>query len=151
MLFGLGAACLYSAAVLLNKKLHGISAYEKTVTQLAVAAAVVLPYTLLAEDLASASFDTTSLLHLLVVGVIHTGLAYTLYFGSMGGLPAQTVAIFSYIDPVVAILLSALLLKQELGFFDILGAVLILGATLASELQFGKRSPTEEDTEKEPE
>lgn len=134
VLFGLGAAFLYAGAVLLNKKLRDISAYETTVVQLGAAALVVLPYTLLCESLLTVRFDAVSLFHLLAVGIIHTGLAYTLYFGSIGRLPAQTVAVFSYIDPVVAIVLAALLLHQPLSALDILGAALILGSTLISEL-----------------
>ena len=71
---------------------------------------------------------------LLVVGVVHTGLAYLLYFGSMETLPSQTLAILSYIDPVVAVLLSALVLREPLGWTGIAGAALILGAALVSEL-----------------
>ena len=40
----------------------------------------------------------------LILGIVHTGIAYALYFGSMGGLRAQTIALFSYIDPVVALI-----------------------------------------------
>jgi len=64
---------------------------------------------------------------------VHTGLAYWLYFGSMKALPAQTVALYSYIDPIVAILLSALILGEALTPLGIVGAVLVLGATLVSE------------------
>ena len=71
---------------------------------------------------------------LLIVAVFHTGWCYALYFGSMTVLSAQTVALFSYIDPIVAILLSALLLKEPLGWSGILGAALVLGSTLVSEL-----------------
>ena len=73
---------------------------------------------------------------LLLVGVLHTGISYALYFGSMDHLKAQTVAIFSYIDPVVAIILSAVLLKERMGLLGAVGAVLILGSTLVSELDF---------------
>jgi len=71
---------------------------------------------------------------LLFVGVVHTGIAYTLYFGSLKELKAQTAAILSYIDPIVAIILSALLLREHMGVGGIVGAVLILGSALISEL-----------------
>ena len=76
---------------------------------------------------------------LLIVGVFHTGWCYSLFFGSMTYLPAQTVVLFSYIDPIVAIFLSALLLKEPLGWSGILGAVLVLGSTLISELPVGNK------------
>lgn len=71
---------------------------------------------------------------LLILGVVHTGFAYSLYFGSMAYLPAQTLAILSYLDPVTAVLLSALVLHEPLSGFEILGAVCILGAAVVSEL-----------------
>ena len=71
---------------------------------------------------------------LLVVGIVHTGVAYACYFGSIGALPAQTVALFSYIDPVVAILLSVLVLRESSSVWAMVGAVLVLGSTLVSEL-----------------
>ena len=72
---------------------------------------------------------------LLVVGVLHTGVAYAVYFASMRDLPTQTIALFSYIDPIVAILLSAFFLGESMDLMSIIGAVLILGATLVSELE----------------
>ena len=71
---------------------------------------------------------------LIAVGVVHTGFAYTMYFGSIHNLKTQTVAIFSYIDPVVAIILSAVILKEQMTLLSALGAVLILGSALVSEL-----------------
>jgi len=133
VLFGLGAAALYAAVVMMNKKLPGIDAYEKTIIQLLSASAVLLPYLLLAGQLSVAAWTPGVLLLLLVVGFVHTGLAYALYFGSMDGLRAQTVAIISYLDPVVALVLAALILKEQMTAFGIVGAFLIIGAALVSE------------------
>ena len=144
ILCGLGAALLYCTAVLLNKKLKDISAYETTLVQLAAAAVVVLPYVVFAEGeaLLTAELAPAPLLHLLALGILHTGVAYVLYFGSLGKLKAQTVAVFSYVDPAVAILLSALFLGEKLTPLAALGAVLILGGALASEITF-KRTKKE--------
>lgn len=139
ILFGLSAALLYATVIILNKKLKEISAYEKTIMQLGIAAAVVLPYTFLTEDISSIKFTTVSVILLFIAGIIHTGIAYTLYFNSMKELKAQTVAIFSYIDPAVAILLSAFVLKEDMDIFGIIGAILILGSALLSEVQFKKK------------
>lgn len=139
VLFGLGAACLYASVVILNNKLHDIDSYDRTVMQLGVAGVVLLPYVLLTQHVAASDFTLSVIILLAVVGIVHTGFTYALYFASMKELPAQTVAIFSYLDPVVAILLSALFLKEPLGGFGILGAVLILGAAVVSELPDKKR------------
>ncbi len=139
VLFGLGAACFYASVMILNKKLHDIEAYDRTVMQLGTAGVVILPYVLLTQHVAASDFTLTVVVLLAVVGIVHTGLTYALYFAGMKDLPAQTVAIFSYLDPIVAILLSALFLKEPLGVYGIVGAVLVLGATFISELPDRKK------------
>lgn len=135
--FGIGAAMLYATVIIVNKKLSDISSYDKTVIQLGCAAVVVLPYALLDTDLSALSSLTyLQMLLLLTVGIVHTGIAYVMYLGAVEKLPAQTAALLSYIDPVVAVLLSALLLSEPLTLPVIIGAVLILGSSLLSELNF---------------
>lgn len=139
ILCGLGAAALYASVMMINQKIHDINAYDKTIVQLFTAGVIILPYTLLTEQITPSDITAKSVIILLVVGVFHTGFAYALYFGSMDKLNAQTVALFSYIDPIVAVILSALLLKEHMGVFEIIGAVLVLGSTIAGEIEFKKR------------
>lgn len=134
IIFGLSAALLYASVILMNKKLKDISANNKTVVQLASAAIVVLPYSLIFESIKAEAFTPLSLSLLICVGVVHTGLAYLLYFGSLSGVSATTAAIFSYIDPALAIILSAIILSQPMDDFAKIGAVLILLGALLSEL-----------------
>ena len=134
ILFGLGAAALYASVVMMNQKLRAVPTYDKTIMQLAIAAAVLIPYILFVEDLSTVTLTPLIIVMVLIVGVVHTGIAYAMYFGSMNDLKAQTVALFSYIDPIVAIILSALFLKEPMTVYSIIGAVLVLGATLISEL-----------------
>lgn len=132
--FGVGAGALYATIVLMNKKLKDISSYDTTVMQLAAATIVLLPYCLLTVPVSSLSAGPAAIGLLLFVGIVHTGIAYVLYFGSMKDLKAQTVAIFSYIDPILAVLLSAFLLKESMDMLSVIGAVLILGSTFISEM-----------------
>ena len=135
ILFGLAAGLLYGTIMLLNKKLHDIEGYDKTLVQLSLAALVLIPYVAFVEGDALGSVTWTPLIiaMTLVVGIIHTGFAYTIYFGAMGGLRAQTIALYSYLDPIIAVILSAVLLHENLGFAGWIGAVLIIGATAISE------------------
>ena len=135
VLLGLGAAVLYASVVLMNKKITGISSYEKTIVQLGTAAIVILPYTLLTETVDPQAWSLRSVLCLLFVGIVHTGVAYALYFGAVSDMKAQTAALFSYLDPVVAILLSALLLGEPMTLWVGIGAVLVLGAALLCEME----------------
>ena len=136
ILYGLGAALFYATVVLMNKKITNISAYDKTIMQLGMGAIVLSPYVMLTQDFGTATLSMTPSLWalLLFVGLVHTGVAYALYFDSMKDLKAQTIAIFSYIDPIVAIILSALLLNEYMGLYGVIGAVLVLGSTFISEL-----------------
>ena len=135
ILLGLAAAVLYAAIVLCNKQIHDISAYEKTAFQLGISAIAMLPYCLLTVDVSSLDLDASSLLMLLFVGVVHTGITYFLYFGSMEFISAQSVAVISYVDPVVAVLASVVILREPMHLAEGVGAVLILGAAAASELE----------------
>lgn len=133
VLFGLAAALLYTAAVIGNKKVTGVDPFEKTIIQLASAAIVLIPYILLTENVTEIDLSGRTLILILIVGIIHTGLVYLLYFGSMERLSAQAVAILSYIDPVVAILASGIFLNERLTILEIIGAVLIIGSAIMSE------------------
>lgn len=134
VVLGLGAAVLYASVILLNKCLGDISAYDRTLVQLVIAGAVLLPYCALTGELSGLHVTLLAGTMLIIVGVVHTGFAYALYFGSMKSLPAQTVALLSYIDPIVAIVLSALVLGERMDAWQMIGAVLVLCATIASEL-----------------
>lgn len=139
VLLGLAAACLYAAIVICNKKLSGIGGTERTAIQLGISALVLLPYNLLTAQADFAALSGVALFLLLLVGVVHTGICYYLYFGCMEDLPSQTVAILAYVDPVVAVLLSALVLKEPMSGGMWLGAALIIGAAILLELPEGKR------------
>ena len=143
--FGLAAALLYASVILMNKKLKDISANNKTVVQLASAAIVVLPYSLIFESIDAKAFTPLSETLLICVGVVHTGIAYLLYFGSLSGVTATTAAIFSYIDPALAIVLSAIILSQPMDNFAKIGAVLILLGALLSEIDFGVKMRNENE------
>lgn len=138
VLFGIGAAILYACVILCNKKIEAISSYDKTITQLFCAGVIMIPYILSVERIPDISISIIQLLLLVIVGIVHTGIAYTLYFASMKDLTASSIAIFSYIDPVVAIILSVLLLHENIGISGFIGAILILGATFFGSLTQGK-------------
>lgn len=140
ILCSLGAAVLYATVILFNTKIKEISPYDKTIVQLAAAAVVMIPYCLLVEGNEPIVLSATNLILLAIVGIVHTGMSYALYFGAMGKLPAQTTAIFSYIDPIVAIVLSTCILREPFDIYSVIGAVLILGAAFVSEVPFSKRN-----------
>ncbi len=132
--FGIGAAILYASVMFINRKIKSVSDYERTVTQMAMSIPVVAVYVLLRGGVDFGAMNATGWLLMAVVGIVHTGFAYFLYFGAVGKLPATSVAVCSYLDPVVAVLLSAILIAP-IGIPAICGAVLILGSTLFGQLK----------------
>ena len=139
IILGLVAAFFYACVILTNKKVVGIEAKLRTATQLTSAGIIMIPYILLTENIGDISLDLRSIIILVIVGGFNTGFVYALYFDSLSKLKSRTVAILSYIDPVVAIILSALILKERPDIWTILGAVLILGSALICELPIGEK------------
>ncbi|MBR3998457.1 MAG: EamA family transporter, partial [Clostridia bacterium] len=72
--------------------------------------------------------------NLLIVGLIHTGVTYCMYFSSLKELPGQKAAILSYIDPLVAVLISVTVLGETMTIWQGIGGIMILGFTLWNEI-----------------
>lgn len=133
VIFGLLAAALYASVMIFNKKITQINAYDKTVFQLSISALTLIPYCFITVDSSQLTFNTTSLLALIFVGIVHTGFTYFLYFGAMDHLKGQTVAVLSYLDPVVAVIISALILREGMDIFMLIGSLLIIGSAICLE------------------
>lgn len=130
---GLLAACFYATIIINNKFLKGMNPYDSAIVQLGIAALVLLPYVAFTVDFENLTLDTQTIGLTLIVGIVHTGVAYWLYFSALPKLEAARIAIFSYIDPAIAILLSVFVLMEPMTTSGVIGAVLILGAALTSE------------------
>ena len=133
ILFGLLAAIGFVVLVLCNKKIEGVKPLDKTLAQLFVSAITVLPFVILNNGFPKA-IDLKSGLIILCLGVVHTGIAYIFYFNSIDVLPANKVAIFGYLEPVLSVLTGALIFNEGLSIYGVIGAVLILASALINEL-----------------
>lgn len=138
ILCGLGAATLYATVILLNKCMPDADSIDRTLCQLFVAALVLTPYVLVTSGIQITSLDTVGVVNLLIVGLVHTGLAYCLYFMSLRELKGQEVAILGYIDPLVAICASLFVFGEHIGVMQLIGGLLILGFTLLNDMQTKK-------------
>lgn len=140
ILFGIGAATLYATVMLLNKGIKSVGGLSRTFLQFLAAIAVLLPYVLLTDGgLSLGKLDTRGIVCLLVVGLIHTGITYCLYFSSLWRLSGQEAAILSYIDPLVAVVVSVTFLGEPITVWQIVGGVLILGFSLLNEIEFKRK------------
>ncbi|MDF2543643.1 MAG: transporter [Herbinix sp.] len=132
--YGLSAAVLYASVVIMNKYMKGLTGLETTFVQISMASLTLLPYVLATQPFDYEVFQGTNIPLLLIVGLLHTGLAYLLYFTAIHQIEGQTVAVYSYIDPISAILMSSIFFQETMGITQILGSVLILGATFWGEI-----------------
>lgn len=138
ILFGLGAAAFYATVILLNKFIRQVGGIHRTFLQFLAAILILLPYVLLTGGVQIGSLNGIGWGSLLVVGLIHTGVTYCLYFTSLKELPGQKAAILSYIDPLVAVLMSVTILGEKMTLWQVIGGSLILGFTLWNELPHKK-------------
>lgn len=134
ILFGLGAAVFYAAVILMNKRIRNVSGIHRTFLQFLAAIIVLIPYVILTGGTSLGGLGGSGWLNLLIVGLVHTGLTYCMYFSALKDLPGQKAAILSYIDPLVAVLVSVGILGEAMSLRQVIGGILILGFTLWNEL-----------------
>ena len=134
VLFGLGAAVFYATVILLNKFIKEVAGIHRTFLQFLSAILILIPYVALTGGMTLGSLSGIGWINLLIVGLVHTGITYCLYFSALKELPGQEAAILSYIDPLVAVLISVIVLGETMTMWQIVGGVLILGFTLWNEV-----------------
>ena len=134
IIFALGAAVLYASVVLVNKFIKNVDGIHRTLIQFIAAIIVLTPYVMATSGCSLGNMDVTGWINLLIVGFIHTGLTYCMYFTALKNVSGQQAAILSYIDPLVAVLISVTILGEAMTFMQIIGGALILGFTLWNEL-----------------
>lgn len=134
ILFGISAAIFYAAVIILNKFIRNIDGIHRTFLQFLSAIIILVPYVLLTSGIHLGNLDIKGWGNLLIVGLFHTGITYCMYFSSLKELAGQEASILSYIDPLVAVLISVLILGETMSIAQAIGGVLILGFTLWNEL-----------------
>lgn len=134
ILFGLGAAVFYAIVILLNKFIKNVEGIHRTFLQFLSAIVVLFPYVIMTSGMTLRSLNGIGWINLLIVGFVHTGITYCMYFSSLKELPGQKAAILSYIDPLVAVLISVIILGETMTVWQVIGGFLILGFTLWNEI-----------------
>lgn len=133
ILFGLGAACFYATVILLNKCVKSVAGIQRTFLQFIAAIIVLVPYVLLSGPIQVGTLAVAGFINLLIVGFVHTGITYCLYFSSLKELPGQEVAILSYIDPLVAVVASVAFLHEPFTALQVVGGLFIIGFSIWNE------------------
>ena len=133
IMYGLSAAVLYASVILMNKFINDLSSFETTLVQLTVAALVLLPIIILQHNLKLSEITCTAWIIILILGILHTGIAYLMYFSAIKMLKAQSIAILIYIDPISAVIMASIFLGETVTIVKIIGGIFILGSTFLSE------------------
>lgn len=134
IMFGLGAAFFYASVILINKFIKNVEGIHRTLLQFIAAIIILIPYVLMTSGITIMNLSAVGCISLLTVGFIHTGIAYCMYFSSLRELPGQKAAILSYIDPLVAVIVSVLILGETITLPQLIGGIMILGFTLWNEI-----------------
>ena len=134
IMLGLGAALFYATVILLNKFIKNVEGIQRTFLQFLSAICILIPYVFATGGMHLDTLPVNGWICLLIVGLIHTGITYCMYFSSLKELDGQEVAILSYLDPLVAVVISVTILGEPLGILQLFGGILILGCTLWNEI-----------------
>lgn len=146
--FGLAAALFYAFAIISNKKITGMDSLHLTTVTLVIATLILVPYVMFTASFGVGQLTGTSIASLLVLGIVHTGIAYVFLFSGVQEVESQTFAVLSYIDPLTAVMISALFLQEPITIWQILGGLLVLAATFLNELFGVNKSPGEQLNER---
>lgn len=130
IIFGVMSALFYAFLVIFNSKIKDLDGTSSTFVQIIVAMLVMISYVFIFNDEPLIKPDKTSLIFLLTVGIVHTGIACIFYFSSIQKLPTTSIVFLGYIDPISALIFSSIFLNEKLGVFQLLGAFLIIGAAI---------------------
>lgn len=132
--YGITAATFYATLMLTNKFIKNMNGLETTLLQLSLATIILIPYVFVTEGVNLFRVTGFSVVCIIILGVIHTGLGFYLFFYGMQGLKGQSIAALSYIDPVTSLFASFIVFGENMTVIQIIGAVLLLGSTFISEI-----------------
>lgn len=139
LLCGLLSAVMYAFMVIFNKKVTLITGLANSLCQLLVSFLTVGLFTLIKQGI-TIDIPPGSILPILLLGIVNTGIGCYLYFSAIPQLPAQAVAVWGYLEPVSALVFSAIWLHERLTSWQFMGTAFILGGAAFGEFYSRRRS-----------
>ena len=125
LICGVLSAATYAVMVIFNKKALSVAGLENTMFQLVFALLTVAVFMQMKQGLVIPTL-MDNIVPVLILGVINTGVGCYLYFSSIQNLPAASVAICGYLEPLAAMLFSAIFLEERLTAIQLVGAACIM-------------------------
>ena len=130
---GFMSGIMYAATVILNKKVRKASGMENTTCQLVSSFFLVFIFMMCTTGI-HIEIKGVEWIPVLWIGLLNTGLSCFFYYSTITKLPMSTVAIFSYLDPVSAVILSVIVLSERLTLIQVIGVILVIGGAAFSQL-----------------
>lgn len=131
--YGLIAAGFYAVLTLVNKFIRDLDGLANTLLQLGLSVGILYLFVLFTEGFNFSSITGCTVILMLILGILHGGVGFYLFFDGMKGLKGQSIAVLSYIDPLTSLLISALVVGERMTSQQLIGAVLLLGSIWAGE------------------
>ena len=110
----------------------GITGLENAALQLAASFLTVAVFTFAKQGVVFSDLSQ-NLFPILFLGIVNTGIGCYLYFSSISQLPAGTVAVCGYLEPLSALLFASIFLDEKLTVIQFIGAAFILSGAVFSE------------------
>jgi drug/metabolite transporter (DMT)-like permease len=142
--YGFIAALFYASLILLNKFIKGLTGFETTVIQLTEASFLLLLYVLFVQGAGALHLAGGDVLFVIILGIVHTGIGFYLFFSALKDLKGQNIASLSYVEPVTSVFMSVFILHESMTIVQFAGAGLLLGAIFISEKTFRKSACKDE-------
>lgn len=127
VVWGIASGFTFSILSILNRKY--VQQYSSIVIafyQDTIATIALLPFLLFFDH----SIQTKDILLLILLGVVFTALAHTLFIKGLSTVKAQTASIIACLEPVYGILFALILLQEIPDARVIVGGLIILGCSL---------------------
>jgi drug/metabolite transporter (DMT)-like permease len=135
IILGLIAAVFYASLMLIGKFIHNINKLELTIIQLGITAILLFFYIFFTKGISFFSVSALSIPFIAILGIVNTGIGFWLFFSGMENISGQSIAMLSYVDPLVAIAISTIILNEKMTTNQIIGGILLLGFTFISEVR----------------
>lgn len=127
--FGLVAACFYALVTISARWLYDIPTMRLVMVQCLIASLVLVPVVLFSSGAVAFAVPAVSLVHLAVMGFVHSALALILYFRGLQKVKVQHVGVLAYLDPVSAVLFAYVFLGEAPSAASLAGGVMVLGGS----------------------
>ncbi len=133
------SALMYALMIIFNKKAKNITGLENSTLQLIISFLPVAVFCWVKQGL-FIQIPGEAWIWVLLLGVLNTGIGCYLYFSSIDSLPVQTVSICGYLEPLTAVVSSAIFLQETMNTLQICGAIMIIGGAIIGECFLNKKA-----------